>query len=76
VSGIRTEVDGAGLEVDGARMQGDGPGDRSAARAAGVLAIAAGWGHQTAGIPAEQIVVLAGAPSDVADLVLGRWARP
>lgn len=50
---------------------GDSPGDMVAARAAGVLAVAAGWGHQTPGIPRGDIDVLAPAPADVARLVLG-----
>ena len=50
---------------------GDSPGDMIAARAAGVLAVAAGWGHQTPGIPREDIDVLAPTPADVSRLVLG-----
>lgn len=50
---------------------GDSPADMVAARAAGTLAVAAGWGHQTPGIPAEDIDVLAQSPADVARLVLG-----
>ncbi len=50
---------------------GDSPGDMIAARAAGMLAVAAGWGHQTHAIPAEHIDLLARTPHHVARLVLG-----
>jgi HAD superfamily hydrolase (TIGR01509 family) len=50
---------------------GDSPADMVAARAAGALAVAAGWGHQTPGIPAADIDVVAATPADVLRLVLG-----
>ncbi len=50
---------------------GDSPADMVAARAAGTVAVAAGWGHQTPGIPAEDIDVVAATPADVLRLVLG-----
>lgn len=50
---------------------GDSPGDMIAARAAGVLAVAAGWGHQTPGIPPDDIDVLAQTPAEISRLVLG-----
>jgi HAD superfamily hydrolase (TIGR01509 family) len=50
---------------------GDSAADMVAARAAGSLAVAAGWGHQIPGIPPEDIDVLADTPADVAHLVLG-----
>ena len=50
---------------------GDSPADMVAARAAGTVAVAAGWGHQTPGIPAADIDVVAAMPTDVARLVLG-----
>ena len=43
--------------------------DMVAARAAGALAVAAGWGHQTPGIPADHFDVVAAAPADVARIV-------
>jgi HAD superfamily hydrolase (TIGR01509 family) len=49
---------------------GDSPADMLAARAAGTLAVAAGWGHQTPGIPATDIDVVAATPADVLRLVL------
>lgn len=51
---------------------GDSPADMVAARAAGTVAVAAGWGHQTPGIPAEDIDVVAATPADVLRLVLGK----
>jgi HAD superfamily hydrolase (TIGR01509 family) len=50
---------------------GDSPADMVAARAAGALAVAAGWGHQTPGIPAADIDEVAATPADVLRLVLG-----
>ncbi len=50
---------------------GDSPGDMLAARAAGVLAVAVAWGHQTHAIPQEDIDLLAATPDDIARLVLG-----
>lgn len=50
---------------------GDSPADMVAARAAGTLAVAAGWGHQTPHIPAEDIDVVAATPADVARIVTG-----
>jgi HAD superfamily hydrolase (TIGR01509 family) len=50
---------------------GDSPADMVAARASGVLAVAAGWGHQTPTIPADHIDVVAATPADVARIVAG-----
>jgi HAD superfamily hydrolase (TIGR01509 family) len=50
---------------------GDSAADMAAARATGTLAVAAGWGHQTPGIPVAAIDVTARTPADVARLVLG-----
>jgi HAD superfamily hydrolase (TIGR01509 family) len=50
---------------------GDSPADMVAARAAGALAVAAGWGHQTPGIPAADIDEVAAKPADLLRLVLG-----
>ncbi len=63
----------ARLEVppDHVVFLGDSPADMVAARASGTLAVAAGWGHQTPGIPEGDIDVLAATPADVARLVLG-----
>jgi HAD superfamily hydrolase (TIGR01509 family) len=50
---------------------GDSPADMVAARAAGTLAVAAGWGHQTPGIATEGIDAVAATPADVVRLILG-----
>jgi HAD superfamily hydrolase (TIGR01509 family) len=68
---IQLAIERLGVPADQVAFVGDSPGDMIAARAAGVLAVAAGWGHQTPGIPAEHIDVYAQAPEDVARLVLG-----
>ena len=47
---------------------GDGNGDMLAARAAGAVAVAAGWGHQAPTIDRSNIDVWAERPSDVLDL--------
>lgn len=61
------------LETDPeqALFVGDSHADMIASRAAGVLAVAAGWGHQTPGIPEADIDIWAPSPADVAGLVLG-----
>jgi HAD superfamily hydrolase (TIGR01509 family) len=69
---IHLAVERLGVPASRVVLVGDSPGDMMAARAAGALAVAAGWGHQTPGIPAECIDVLAATPGDVARLVLGR----
>jgi len=68
---IHLTLDRLGLPADRVAFVGDSPGDMIAARGAGVLAVAAGWGHQTPAIPKEHIDVLARTPDDVARLVLG-----
>jgi HAD superfamily hydrolase (TIGR01549 family) len=50
---------------------GDSPADMVAARAAGTVAVAAGWGHQTPSIPPTHIDMVAATPADVLRLVLG-----
>jgi HAD superfamily hydrolase (TIGR01509 family) len=50
---------------------GDSAADMVAARASGTLAVAAGWGHQTPGIPPDAMDLTARTPADVARLVLG-----
>jgi len=68
---IHLTLERLGLPASRVVFVGDSPGDMLAARAAGVLAVAAGWGHQTHAIPREHIDVLARTPDDVARLVLG-----
>jgi HAD superfamily hydrolase (TIGR01509 family) len=50
---------------------GDSSADMAAARASGLLAVAAGWGHQTPGIAPDAMDLTARTPADVARLVLG-----
>lgn len=66
---IELAVRNLGLTPDKVAFVGDSRGDMQAARAAGVLAIAAGWGHQTPGIPADEYDLIADTPADVARLV-------
>jgi HAD superfamily hydrolase (TIGR01509 family) len=68
---IHLAIERLGVSAGQVVFVGDSPGDMIAARAAGVLAAAAGWGHQTPGIPSEDIDVLAKTPDDVSRLVLG-----
>ena len=68
---IHLAIERLGVPAGQVVFVGDSPGDMIAARAAGVLAVAAGWGHQTPGIPREDIDVLAKTPADVSGLVLG-----
>jgi HAD superfamily hydrolase (TIGR01509 family) len=66
---IHLAIERLGVPAGHVVFVGDSPGDMIAARAAGVLAVAAGWGHQTPGIPREDIDVLAKTPDDVARIV-------
>ena len=59
---IHLTIERLGVPAGQVVFVGDSPGDMIAARAAGVLAVAAGWGHQTPGIPREDIDVLARPP--------------
>jgi HAD superfamily hydrolase (TIGR01509 family) len=68
---VHLAVDRLGVPASRVVFVGDSRGDMAAARAAGVLAVAAGWGHQTPGIPEQDVDVLAQVPEDVARLVLG-----
>lgn len=68
---ILLAIERLGVPADQVVFVGDSPADMIAARAAGTLAVAAGWGHQTPGIPSQDIDVVAQAPTDVARLVLG-----
>lgn len=60
-----------GVPAEEVVFVGDSRADMLAARASGTLAVAAGWGHQTPGIPADHIDVVAQSPADVARIVLG-----
>ena len=67
---IQLAIERLGVPAAQAVFVGDSPADMVAARAAGTLAVAAGWGHQTPGIPMEAIDVVAQTPAQVAQLVL------
>ena len=69
---IHLTLERLGLPPDRVVFVGDSPGDMLAARSAGLLAVAAGWGHQTTAIPEGGWDVLAVTPADVACLVLPR----
>lgn len=68
---ILLAVERLGVQPGEVVFVGDSSADMVAARAAGALAVAAGWGHQTPGIPAEAIDVVAATPADVARIVAG-----
>lgn len=65
-----------GVAPDEAILVGDSHADMLAARACGVLAVAAGWGHQTPTIPQGTIDRVAATPEEVAALVLGTATEP
>ena len=67
---IQLAIERLGVPAAQVIFVGDSPADMVAARAAGTLAVAAGWGHQTPGIPMEAIDVVAQTPAQVAQLVL------
>ena len=67
---IQLAIERLGVPAAQVVFVGDSPADMVAARAAGTLAVAAGWGHQTPGIPMEAIDVVAQTPAQVAQLVL------
>ena len=67
---IQLAIERLGVPAAQVVFVGDSPADMVAARAAGTLAVAAGWGHQTPGIPKEAIDVVAQTPAQVAQLVL------
>ncbi|MGB7980887.1 MAG: HAD family hydrolase [Candidatus Nanopelagicales bacterium] len=60
-----------GVPAEHVAFVGDSPADMKAARAVGILAVAAGWGHQTSRIADDAIDLRAETPADVARLVLG-----
>ncbi len=60
-----------GVAPEQVAFVGDSRADMAAARTVGILAVAAGWGHQTPGIPDDEIDVRAETPADVARLILG-----
>ena len=68
---IELAIERLGVPADRVVFVGDSHADMIAARATGALAVAAGWGHQTPGIPLEAIDVVAQTPAEVARLVLG-----
>jgi HAD superfamily hydrolase (TIGR01509 family) len=69
---IQLAIERLGVPAAQAVFVGDSHADMVAARAAGTLAVAAGWGQQTPGIPLTAIDVVAQTPAQVAELVLGR----
>lgn len=68
---IQLAIERLGVPADQVVFVGDSPADMVAARATGALAVAAGWGHQTPGIPPADIDVVARTPAEVAGIVLG-----
>ena len=66
---IQLAVRQLGVTPDKVAFVGDSRADMQAARAAGVLAIAAGWGQLTPGIPRDDFDLIADTPADVARLV-------
>lgn len=68
---LQLAIDRLGVPAERVAFVGDSHADMVAARAAGALAVAAGWGHQTPHIPAEDIDVRAETPEAVARLALG-----
>jgi len=68
---IQLAVRQLGVTPDKVAFVGDSRADMQAARTAGVLAIAAGWGQQTPGIPRDDFDLIADTPADVARLVRG-----
>lgn len=68
---IHVALERLGVPAEQVAFVGDSRVDMMASRAAGIRAIAAGWGHQTPGIPDEDIGLRAETPADVAHLVLG-----
>lgn len=54
-----------GLDPGECAFVGDGNGDMGAAREAGVLAVAAGWGHQSGTIEHDLVDVWADEPADI-----------
>ena len=54
-----------GLEPGERAIIGDGNGDMGAARKAGVLTVAAGWGHQARTIEHDLVDVWADEPADI-----------
>jgi HAD superfamily hydrolase (TIGR01509 family) len=68
---ITLAVANLGLDPGEVVFIGDSNADMLAARAAGVHAAAAGWGHQAPGIARENVDSWVGAPGDVLALVLG-----
>jgi len=69
---IQLAIERLGVPAAQVVFVGDSHADMVAARAAGTLAVAAGWGQQTPGIPLTAIDVVAQTPAQVAELVLGR----
>jgi HAD superfamily hydrolase (TIGR01509 family) len=69
---IQLAIERLGLPASEVAFVGDSHADMVAARAAGTLAVAAGWGQQTRGIPLAAIDVVAQTPAQVAELVLGK----
>lgn len=68
---ILLAVDNLGLEPEDVLFVGDSNADMLGARAAGVRAVAAGWGHQSPTIDRRNVDVWAHAPADVLDLATG-----
>jgi HAD superfamily hydrolase (TIGR01509 family) len=69
---IQLAVARLGVAPDEVIFVGDSPADMVAARAAGTLAVAAGWGHQTPSIRSDGPDLVADTPADVMRLVTGQ----
>ncbi len=68
---IEVALERLGVPAAQVAFVGDSRADMAAARAAGITAIAAGWGHQTPGIPDGEIDLRAETPADVVRIILG-----
>ena len=72
--GIRLACERMGLDPLEVAYVGDAPNDMRCARAAGSLAIGAGWGHQFDATVAADVVVAR--PDDVVAIVTGAGTAP
>lgn len=67
---VQLAVQRLGVSPAEAWFVGDGLGDMRAARAAGVVAVVAGWGHQSPGIDPSDADVWAHSPAHLLQMVL------
>ena len=71
---ILLAVERLGVRPDEVLFVGDAPADMVAARAAGVLAAVAGWGHQAHGIDPGAADLWLDGPAEILDLIDGSGA--